>query len=93
VPRDSYPNPYHFRAGMEQMRRKSRAGSDALRRNFRTGRTGEPPQPHAAPCRPNTQVQPCRACSCPCDRRDSEGFTEEFHERQVDYVRTKREDV
>ncbi|MCL2530764.1 MAG: hypothetical protein FWE40_01220 [Oscillospiraceae bacterium] len=86
-------NSHDFRAGMEQMRRKSRAGSDALRRNFRTGRTDEQPKPHAQLCRPCQQVQPCRPCPCPCDHRDGENFTEEFHERQVDYVRTKREDV
>ena len=82
-------HPHNFRAGMEQMRRKSRAGSDALRRNFRAGRTGEPQPQAQQPCR---QVQPCRPCQCR-DNRDGENFTEEFHERQVDYVRTKREDV
>lgn len=88
-------NSRDFLATMEQMRRKSRAGSDALRRNFRVGRTDEP-QPQAQLRRPCQCVQQsCRPCSCPCsrDKRDSEGFTEEFHERQVDYVRTKREDV
>ena len=82
-------NPRDFRAGIADMRNRSRAGSDALRRNFRTGRTGEP-HPHAQPCRQYHQVQPCRPCPC---RDDCENFTEEFHERQVDYVRTKREDV
>ena len=71
-----------MRHTIEDVRRKSRAGSDDFRRSFKG-------KPHA-----DEKVFERKA-----DRRynddDRENFTEEFHERQVDYqknVRTKRED-
>ena len=79
-----------FRQTIEDVRRKSRAGSDDFRRNLR-GQQEQSPRRRPEPCMPEKNHS-CRRCY---DDPNRENFTEEFHERKVDYkkdVRTKRED-
>ena len=72
-----------FRKSIEDVRRKSRAGSDDFRRSLRGQNRPEP--------KCYERKNDCRCYEDP----DRENFTEEFHERKVDYkkdVHTKRED-
>jgi len=80
-----------FRKTIEDVRRKSRAGSDDFRRNLRDQNRPEP-KSYNRPGPKAYERKPSGHCYYDPDR---ENFTEEFHERKVDYkkdVHTKRED-